>query len=301
MLLKNLVIYRLGKLWKIEADDFEKKLARHALQPCGSFEMESRGWVPPQGEDRFVYSQQRHWLLTLGVEHKLLPSSVIRQFAKERATQIAAQQAWPVGRKQMRDIRDQVTTELLPRALSRRSTTRAWIDVQGRWLVVDAAADKAAEEFLEALRRVEDDFPCKRLDTQRSPGAAMTRWLAAGDAPLDFSIDQDLELLAPDASKATVRYARHPLEGKDIRDHIAAGKSVTRLGLTWKNRVSFVLTDKLHVKRISFLDIRDEDAGGEPQDEEEKFDIDFALMTGELSLLLADLVKALDGEKAAGE
>ena len=299
MLLKNLVVYRLGPRWAIEADAFEAKLARKALQPCGSFEMESRGWLPPQGEERFLYTQNRHWLLTLGIEHKLLPTSVIRQFAKERAAQVAAQQAWPVGRKQMRDIMDQVTTELMPRALSRRSLTRAWIDSANRFLVVDAAADKAAEEFLEALRRVEDDLPCKRLDTQRSPGAAMTQWLAAGDAPLHFSIDQDLELLAPDASKATIRYARHPLEGKDIRDHIAAGKTVTRLGLTWRDRISFVLTDKLHVKRIHFLDIFNEDAAPKPEDEDEKFDVDFTLMTGELALLLDDLVKALDGEKAS--
>jgi len=33
------------------------------------------------------------------------------------------------------------------------------------------------------------------------------------------------------------------------------------------------------------------------QDEKEQFEIDFALMTGELALMLADLVKALGGEK----
>lgn len=297
MLLKNLVVYRLGARWAIEADALEKKLAQQPLQACGSFDMESRGWISPQGEDRLLYTQNRHWLLALGVEDKLLPASVIRQLAKERATEIATRQARPVGRKQMRDIKDQITNELMPRALSRRSTTRAWIDTTNRWLVVDSAADKKAEEFIEALRRVEEDFPCKRLDTQRSPGAAMTKWLAAGDAPDKFTIDQDLELLASDASKATVRYARHPLEGKDIRDHIAAGKTATRLGLTWKDRISFVLTDQLHIKRINFLDILNDESGGDPEDEDEQFDIDFALMTGELSLLLADLVKALDGEK----
>mgnify|MGYP003351470739 CR=1 FL=1 len=299
MLLKNLVIYRLGPRWVPEAEAFEAKLERRALQACGSFEIESRGWLPPYGEERFLYSLNRHWLLALGMEHKLLPSSVIKQFAKERAAQVAAQQAWPVGRKQMRDITDQVTTELMPRALSRRSMTRAWIDTNERWLVVDAAGDKAAEEFIEALRRVEDDLPCRRLDTQRSPGSAMTSWLAAGDAPLNFSIDQDLELLAPDASKATIRYARHSLDGKEIRDHISAGKTVTRLGLTWRDRISFVLTDKLQVKRLHFLDILNEDAAPKPEDEDERFDMDFALMTGELSLLLGDLLLALDGEKVA--
>ena len=35
------------------------------------------------------------------------------------------------------------------------------------------------------------------------------------------------------------------------------------------------------------------------ENKEEEFDLNFALMTGELSLLLADLVKLLGGEKLA--
>ncbi len=299
MLLKNLVIYRLGRQWAVEAHALEQKLAAQALQPCGSFAMESRGWLPPQGEDRLLYAQGRHWLLLLGVELKLLPTSVIRQAAKDRATQIAAQLGRPVGRKQMRDLRDQVTNELLPRALSRRLTTRAWVDAKGGWLVVDAGADKKAEELVDALRRAEEDFACKRLDTARSPGAAMTQWLAAGKPPPGFSIDQDLELQSSDLSKATIRYSRHSLEGREIRDHIAAGKTVVRLGMTWRDKISFVLTDALHVKRVNFVDVIREETGAEEADAEEQFDIDFALATGELSLLLGDLVQALGGEKSA--
>ena len=263
--------------------------------------MESRGWLPPKDDARFIYTQNHHWLLTLGIELKLLPSTIIRQVAKERSAEVARKQAHPVGRKQMREIRDEVTNELLPRALSRRTTTRAWIDSTGKWLAVDAAADKKAEEFLEALRRAEENFPCKRLDTQRSPGAAMTNWLATGKAPQSFSIDQDLELQSSDMSKATVRYVRHPLEGRDIRDHISAGKTAIRLGLTWQDKISFVLTDQLHIKRITFLELlKSEPAADSESDagnEDEQFDADFALMTGELSLMLADLVNALGGEK----
>ena len=78
------------------------------------------------------------------------------------------------------------------------------------------------------------------------------------------------------------------------------GKTVVRLGLTWNDKISFVLTEHLQVKRLAFLDIlKREDGNNEDSEvnEEEKFEIDFALMTGELSLLLADLVKALGGEK----
>src|SRR5690606_35989237 len=87
------------------------------------------------------------------------------------------------------------------------------------------------------------------------------------------------------------------LDGKDIRDHIVAGKQPVHLGLTWNDRISFVLTEQLHVKRVSFLEILERESSGETEDEEERFDINFAFMTGELSRMLTDLVKALGGEK----
>jgi recombination associated protein RdgC len=297
MLLKNLLVYRLARKRMFKPEDLEAKLAAQALQPCGGLAMESRGWVSPRDDDRFIYSQGNHWLLTLGLEQKILPTSVVKQAAKERAAQISAKQGRPVGRKEMRDLRDRITNELLPRALARRTTTRAWVDAKGGWLAIDAGADKKAEEFLEALRRAEDDFPCKRLETLRSPGGCMTNWLASQQAPHGFSIDQDLELQSPDMAKSTIRYARHSLEGKDIRDHIKGGKSAMRLGLTWKDKISFVLTDQLHIKRINFVDVINEESSGDPSDEEEQFGMDFALMTGELSLFLTDLVEALGGEK----
>ncbi len=297
MWLKNLVLYRLPAQWSVAAGELEQKLAQQPLQPCGGFQMESSGWVCPRDGGRFIHQQQQQWLLALATEQKLLPASVIRQEAEDRAVAIAAQQGRPVGRKQMRDLKMQVMNELMPRALSRRRTTQAWIDAAHRWLAVDAAAENKAEQFMEALRRADDDMRALRLETQRSPAAAMAEWLVAGDAPGVFAIDQDLELRAADAGKATVRYSRHHLDGKEIRDHIAAGKTVVRLGLTWNDRISFVLTEQLQIKRVTFLEILKRESDTEVEDEGEQFEIDFALMTGELSLLLADLVKALDGEK----
>ena len=297
MWIKNLVVYRLPAKLAVEAEKLERKLSEQPLQACGGYQMESRGWVCPHEDGVFLHTQNRNWLLALGVEQKLLPASIIRQQAQERADKIALKQTHPVGRKQMRDIREEVTNELMPRALARRRLTHCWIDAINGWLVVDAAADAGAEQFMEALRRSEEAFTVPRLEAQRSPAAAMAEWLVRGAAPAGFSIDQDLELRASDASKATVRYARHNLDGREIRDHITAGKSVVRLGLTWNDKISFILTEQLQIKRVTFLDILRREPDSQVEDEDEQFEIDFALMTGELAQLLADLVKALGGEK----
>ena len=122
----------------------------------------------------------------------------------------------------------------------------------------------------------------------------MTTWIAEGEIPASFSIDQDLELRSPE--NAVVRYLKHALDGEEIPKHIAAGKQVTRLAMTWGDKISFVLNDKLQLKRIDFLDLIKEESEGQAENEDERFDLDFTLMTGELSHLLTDLVDALGGE-----
>jgi len=299
MWFRNLLVYRIASPWKVKADDFNDALAKHGLQPCGSFAMESRGWVPPRVDDRFVYELNKQWLFALGIDQKLLPSTIIKQAADERAAAVEKKQGHPVGRKQLRDLRIQVTDELLPRALSRRRTTRAWLDTVNGWLTLDMGAEAKADEFTEFLRRSHDRLPSiVRLDTQRSPGGMMTQWVETGDAPDGFTIDRDLELQAADDSKSVVRYSNHSLEGRDIAAHIRNGKTATKLGMTWQDRISFVLTDQMQVKRVNFLDVLRNEAADEDQDPDEKFDIDFALMTGELAKCIADLVEALGGIKA---
>lgn len=294
MWFRNLQIYRLPKNWASNASGLEEHLSTQTLLPCGAGDSRSIGWVSPCAAGRLVHVVNRQWLLALGLEEKLLPASVVRQFADERATVIEEREGRRVGRKEMRELRDAMTSELLPRAFIRRRTTFGWIDPVNGWLVIDAAAPARAEEFIEHLRKAVDTLPVRLLKTTQSPSAAMTGWVADGEAPGGFTIDQDLELRS--AEKATVRYVKHTLEGEEIRQHIAAGKIVTRLALTWGERISFVLDEDLQIKRLGFLDILKEEADGQAENEDERFDIDFTLMTGEVARLLDDLLEALGGE-----
>ena len=294
MWFKNLIVYRLPADWSLSAQELENKLAARALMPCGSFDMQSRGWVFSSDLERYVHTVNGQHLIALGVDQKLLPGSIVRQVATERAKEIAKEQGYPVGRRQMRELKMRVTEELRGRALTRKRITYAWIDPTHGWLVVDAAGEARAEELVETLRDTLGSLQVVLLETERSPSSALTAWLMLGDAPLTFTIDSDLELQAADQSKPTIRYVRHPLDGKEIRTQIQGGMHATRLGLTWRDRVSFVLNEKLHVKRVEFLLIdKDKPDEGGSTNPAEQFDIDFTLMTGELAALLKDLAEAL--------
>lgn len=294
MWFRNLQLYRLPKNWSCEISQLETDLSTLTLQPCSASDPQSIGWVAPCADGALVHSVNRQWLLALGAEKRLLPSSVVKQFAKDRAKAIEEAEGRRVGRKEMRDLRESITAELLPRAFVSRRTTFGWIDPINGWLVIDAASPAKSEEFLEHLRKSVAGLPAKLLQVTQSPSAAMTGWMADGEAPGAFTLDQDLELRS--AEKATVRYVKHTLEGEEIRQHIADGKVVTRLALTWGDRISFLLDEKLQLKRLSFLDILKEQADGQAENEDERFDIDFTLMTGEVARLLDDLLEALGGE-----
>ena len=71
------------------------------------------------------------------------------------------------------------------------------------------------------------------------------------------------------------------------------------MGLTWNDRISFVLTEQLQIKRLEFLDIIKEESTTLADTADEMFELDFTLMTGELANMLADLTEALGGEMLA--
>jgi recombination associated protein RdgC len=129
----------------------------------------------------------------------------------------------------------------------------------------------------------------------------MAGWLGTQEAPPDFSVDRECELKAADESKSEVRYTRHALDTDEVAQHIALGKMPTRLAMTWNERVSFVLTEALQIKKITFLDTVFEEAAKATGDgKDDNFDADVAIATGELVQLIPDLLEALGGEVAIG-
>ncbi|MDX3877063.1 MAG: recombination-associated protein RdgC [Achromobacter sp.] len=296
MWFKNLKIYRLSAAWPLFGDDLEAALARQAYQPGNNLEMQCIGWVPPREGGGLAYAVGGQILLTLRAGKKLLPATVINQVAKVRAQEIEEQQGYKPGRKQMKEIKERVTDELLPRAFSVYRDTRVWIDTQNHWLVVDAAASAKADEVIGLLAKCIDPFPLENLYVMQSPASAMTTWLAEDEAPANFSIDQDTELRSSGQSGAAIRYVKHSIDADDARRHIQSGKQCTRLALTWADRVSFVLTDGLDIKRVAPLDVLKEGSDA-MQTDDAKFDSDMALMTGELAKMMAEMVDALGGEK----
>ena len=300
MWFRNLQVFRLPPNSPIQADKLNEQLSAEAFAPALSAEEISVGWVPPLAEvDKLVYPLGGHLLMNLRQEKKLLPARVISQVVRQRADLMEEREGFKPGRKQMKELKEQVRDELLPLAFSLSSDVRVWIDPKGGWLVVDSGSINKAADVFGLLARAVEGFPGKALRPARSVAVSLTEWLANGEAPAGMTVDQDAELKGRDG-KAQIRYANESMAPEDVARHIKEGKQCARLALTWRDRVSFVLTDKLELKRVQPLDVLNESLNASKgEDAIGRFESDMTLMTSELALLLDDLLDALGGEAIA--
>lgn len=296
MWFKNLQVYRLPKNWDMTADRLADALASQAFTPASSNELLRQGWRAPRGAGQpLVHAVNGQFLLTLATQKKILPAKAVNELVEQKAAELEEQQGFAPGKKARKELKERATDELLPRALSVTNHVYAWIDPVNGWLVVDSGSPTKADDVIKFLLKSVDKMPLESLRVERSPVAMMTAWLDSDEAPAGFTIDQDATLRATGESKAQIGYKRHSLDPEDMRRHIAAGKQCARLAMTWNSRISFVLTEQLSIKSVKPLDVIKENDSAIRNDDE-RFDNDFALMTGEYNRMLTDLIEALGGE-----
>lgn len=300
-LFKNIVVYRIGPEWTAPAYELlEAELQRLAFVPCGPTQELSIGWQPPRGQDHgaMVEVVDSQWILRLAIERKAVPGGAVRAELDARCKAIEQETGRKPGRKEKNEIKQEIVQTFLPRAFSKRSAVSVWLDARSRLLVVSAGSLKGAEPVLKALvdtlAEIRHPIALAPLDTAIAPATAMADWLTTREPPEGFGIDRDLELKKAGEEKSVVRYARHSLELDEIGQHIQEGKLPTQLALTWNDKVSFVLTEQLAIRKIDIRDVEEAPKG------EDGFDADVAIATGELSLLLPDLLAALGGEQVHG-
>ena len=295
------MMYRIAPGWAPTRASMEAGLEPARFVECGATQEKSIGWTEPRGEANgpLVEAVAGQLILKLMVEVKIVPGSVITRKAKERVAHIEASTGRKPGKKETRDIKDDLRLELLPMAFTKQGSVGVWMDPATRLLVLDAGSQAKADEVVTMLVKCLDGFTVTLIDTTTSPAVAMAQWLTTQEPPQGFSVDRECELKSADESKSVVRYSRHPLDIDEVRQHIESGKQPTRVAMTWDSRVSFVLTEGLQIKKVAFLDVVMEGAAGSAKGKDDGFDADVAIATAELQKLIPDLLLALDGEVAA--
>jgi recombination associated protein RdgC len=299
MWFKNLSLFRFSEPFTLSSAEVAEKLETMRFRPCGGHDEFSFGWTAPlgQGYENLVHSSNGFILVCGKKQEKVLPAAVVNELLQEKILDLETQQARKLSRKERAAIKDELLFELLPQAFSFSRHTYAYIDPQGGWVVVDSATGKKAEDLLSYLRRCLGSLPIVPMNTLQNPIAVMTEWLIHHQTPSGISIENECELRSADEEGGIVRCKKHDLSLPEIKNHLETGKQVIKLALNWEDRLAFVLDENLSVKRLRFLElIQNQATEINTESEQERFDVDFSIMTAEFSHFLPKLLELFGGE-----
>ena len=303
MFFRNLTLFRFPA--SLDFSDLEPQLAECALKPVGPLDLSSRGFVPPMGQHAGHHGEamshgigESLWL-TVGGEDKLLPGAVVNDLLQKKLAAIEEKEGRKPGGRTRKRIKDELVTELLPRAFVRPVRTDALIDRELGVIAVDSSSRKNAESVVSEVRRALGSFPALPVNAEVAPRAILTGWLAGDPLPDGLSLGDEVELRDPADSGAVVKIQRMELVGDEIAKHLEAGKQVTRLALMLDDHVGFVLGEDLVVRKFKLLDgAVDQLESTERDDIAAELEARFALMAGEFKRLFHVLEGAFRLSKA---
>ena len=300
MWFKNLQVYRFTKPFQLDAEALDTKLAEHIFQPCAGQDLLRLGWMPPLGRfgSQYVHETNGYIMICAKRQEKVLPPAVVNEELEERLLALEENEDRKIGRKERNQLKDEITFDLLPRAFTRSSLQFAYIDPADGLLVVNCSSVKRAEELIGLLREALGALSLIPLAVKNLPIQVMTDWVESGQTADGFELGQSCELRDNEDTSSVIRCTNQDLESAEINSHIKASMHASKLAVTWQERVECTVDDKLAVKRLRFTDlVQDKADEVEADDAAEQFDVDFAIMTQELSVFIKALVTAFGGEE----
>lgn len=275
-------------------DALESSLSAHQFLPCGATQESSIGWVPPREENGLMAEKiNGQTIIKLMIETKSVPASAVREAVDLQVKRLESETGRKPGKKEKRNIADDVILSLLPNAFPKRKAVTGWLTHDG-FLMLDSVSVANGDAFLSALLCAVNGLTVSLIQTVKSPQSAMTQWLLSDpvDWPSDFTVERETVLKSTGEDSATVKFSKHYLATDDVKKHVMEGKLPTQLAVSWDGRVAFVMTDCLGLKKVQILDGMENDGAEDTC----RFDGDVALVTGCLRPAIDGLIDALGGE-----
>jgi recombination associated protein RdgC len=237
---------------------------------------------------------EAYWL-AVGGEDRLLPGAVVNDLLQKKLDEIEEKEGRRPGGRTRKRLKDELITELMPRAFVRPTRTDAILDMKQGIVAIDTSSKKSGEAVVSEIRRALGSFPALPLNAEVAPRAVLTGWLAGEALPDGLSMGDECELRDALDQGAVVKCQRMELEkNAEIDKHLQSGKQVTRLALTLDDHVSFVLGEDLVIRKFKLLDgAVDTLENTEREDLRAELEARFALMSHELRRLFAVLEPAL--------
>lgn len=283
---KNSIIYHLLKLPADMADHMDAS----RFTACGATQDKSVGWIPPREENgALIEPVHNRWFVKAAIETKSVPASEINKTVDAACEQIEQMAGRKPGKKERRELKENAVLELLPQAFPKRKHVMVMIDKAAELIFIDATSQGAADDVISLLVRA--GLEVAMVQTANAPASFMTECLLDDlDEFSDFIIGRECELKSTGEDGAKVTFKNHSLHTDEVRKHVTEGKLPTKLALCDGNETTFVLTDTMSLRKITY---GVPDATEAP--ESDKFDADCVLIGSALVSLAEHLISEMGG------
>lgn len=254
--------------------------------PISSSEVRSEGFSPVF-EGALVFRSHGHMLLKYTIEKKIMPKAAIDAVAKAKADELEEQQGFRPGKKATKELKERAFDELLPRALSVPKSFLIWIDTMNHRLIIGSTVNDQVDSAIKALLKVEG-LGLDITSVQNWPIKQLSEWLKdfGDNVPDNFTVDDAASVVVPGGAEITYRKA--DLWGVDIANRLDAGAQVTKVAMTYNERVSFVMTQGAQLRSIRSLDVLKQ---AQAVPDVDGFENDFMLTALELSAVINALLE----------
>jgi len=252
----TLTAYALPKTFSADVDTIGDALSHLPFTDCTPNAPMSAGFIGPieaMETENLCLRLQSFYFVTLQIESKILPQTVVMQHAKKRIAELEKLGDRKLSAKERQEIKESTYLALLPRALTKLSKCHAYVDGEQHLLIVGTNHQATLDTFLDLWEKALPDATPIALATKDLTGL-MTHWVADHIDLGEISYGEGYALTDKQDTRKTLRAQKTSPESALVYDCLKQGYQIKQMGLFWQDTLSFTLNEKAHLKQIRFID-----------------------------------------------
>lgn len=298
MLFKQLQFFNISENLPMKASSLLPKLESLRFSPCLPSFATSCGFIPPLQDEHapLLHSVGNYQVFCVQFEDKILPATVVRDAVEEKVKRIEQEENRKVYYKEKRNIKEEMTQTLLPKAFSKKALVFGYIDPEHQLLIINTSQKERVKTFLSLLKKsLNLDASALKL---KKVSTVLTQWIKNGKWPNGLNILDKSTLQDPNQVNRIIRSQAQDQFASSMQGFIKEGFAVKQLAVAWQDAIEFTITENLSLTSIRYreelLSTAEEE---EIEDAVQRFDSSFFLMAKTLSELLPTLIEEFISEE----
>ncbi|WP_188053266.1 recombination-associated protein RdgC [Iodobacter fluviatilis] len=254
-LIKNAIVFNVEMpTSKILADKLE---ARPFIEPT-SLETLSIGFVGVPISNETVINYEGGMAFAVRIDEKVIPNSAIELKTQELVAKVETEEKRKVGKKERRDLKDIVATDIIKRAIAKTSIITVFFDTKKKYLIIPISSSRHAQMIINLLI-----IAIETLKTSTIHINSVTKGITAllcdqvngnNTAFGHFNVGDHVQLQRQKKEKVTFNLHNATAAAeKGFIEALDSGFEVKQIQLISKLG-SFNLTEQFHLKSIAFDD-----------------------------------------------